>query len=101
MNRLITAFIVGGLLWYGFTRYQSYTHDPEDGETSRPAERATELAKPLTEGKPGRFSCDGRKYCSEMTSCEEAKYFLAHCPGVEMDGDRNGIPCERQLCAQN
>jgi Excalibur calcium-binding domain len=44
------------------------------------------------------FSCDGRQYCSQMNSCAEAKYFLANCPGVKMDGDRNGIPCEKQWC---
>lgn len=46
----------------------------------------------------GGFSCDGRKHCSQMSSCGEAKYFLANCPGVQMDGDRDGIPCEEQLC---
>ena len=45
-----------------------------------------------------RYRCDGRTYCSQMTSCAEAKYFLANCPGVKMDGDRNGIPCEKQWC---
>jgi len=49
---------------------------------------------------PGRFSCDGRTYCSQMTSCAEAKYFLAKCPGVKMDGDKNGIPCEQQWCGR-
>ncbi|MCX7218759.1 MAG: excalibur calcium-binding domain-containing protein [Burkholderiales bacterium] len=44
------------------------------------------------------FKCDSRKHCSQMTSCAEAKYFLANCPGVKMDGDRDGIPCEEQLC---
>jgi len=44
------------------------------------------------------FSCDGRRYCSQMKSCAEAKYFLANCPGVKMDGDRDGIPCEEQWC---
>ena len=44
------------------------------------------------------YACDGRVYCSQMTSCDEAKYFLAHCPGVKMDGDNDGIPCERQFC---
>lgn len=48
----------------------------------------------------GRFSCDGRQYCSQMKSCEEAKYFLANCPGAKMDGDRNGIPCEKQWCSR-
>jgi hypothetical protein len=44
------------------------------------------------------FKCDGRMHCSQMTSCAEAKYFLSHCPVVEMDGDRDGIPCEKQWC---
>jgi hypothetical protein len=42
--------------------------------------------------------CDGRTRCSQMTSCAEATWFLKNCPGVEMDGDRDGIPCERQWC---
>jgi hypothetical protein len=46
------------------------------------------------------FKCDSRKHCSQMTSCAEAKYFLANCPGVKMDGDRDGIPCEEQFCGQ-
>lgn len=45
------------------------------------------------------FRCDARKHCSQMTSCAEAKYFLANCPGVKMDGDRDGIPCEDQWCS--
>lgn len=48
---------------------------------------------------PGRsFRCDGRTYCSQMTSCAEAKYFLSNCPDVKMDGDGDGIPCEEQWC---
>ncbi|MDY6956402.1 MAG: excalibur calcium-binding domain-containing protein [Pseudomonadota bacterium] len=31
-----------------------------------------------------------------MRSYEEAKFFLRHCPGVKMDGDNDGIPCEQQ-----
>ncbi|MFK3971138.1 excalibur calcium-binding domain-containing protein [Pseudomonas sp. NPDC087358] len=42
--------------------------------------------------------CDGRKYCSQMTSCAEATAFLQQCPGMEMDGDGDGIPCESQWC---
>ena len=45
------------------------------------------------------FQCDGRRYCSQMTSCEEAKYFLRNCPNTEMDGDHDGVPCESQWCA--
>ncbi|MBS0391674.1 MAG: excalibur calcium-binding domain-containing protein [Proteobacteria bacterium] len=45
-----------------------------------------------------QFRCDGRTHCSQMKSCEEAKFFLKSCPGTKMDGDGNGIPCERQWC---
>ncbi|VTU12856.1 Excalibur calcium-binding domain protein [Variovorax sp. SRS16] len=44
------------------------------------------------------FRCDGRTYCSQMTSCEEATYFLKNCPGVKMDGNGDGVPCEKQWC---
>jgi len=46
------------------------------------------------------YKCDGRKYCSQMTSCAEARYFLSNCAGVKMDGDGNGIPCEKQWCSR-
>ena len=42
--------------------------------------------------------CDGRTRCTQMTSCAEATWFLKNCPGVQMDGDRDGIPCEDQWC---
>lgn len=44
------------------------------------------------------YRCDGRTRCSQMTSCAEATWFLRHCPGVQMDGNHDGVPCERQWC---
>jgi len=41
------------------------------------------------------YKCDGRKHCSEMTSCEEAIFFINNCPDTKMDGDNDGKPCER------
>lgn len=46
------------------------------------------------------YQCDGRVYCSEMTSCEEAEWFLKNCPDTKMDGDNDGIPCEGQWCGR-
>ncbi len=46
----------------------------------------------------GAFRCDGRRFCSQMSSCAEATYFLRHCPNVQMDGDGDGVPCESQWC---
>jgi micrococcal nuclease len=47
---------------------------------------------------PGAARCDGRIHCSQMTSCAEATWFLQHCPGVKMDGNGDGVPCEAQWC---
>ncbi|WP_234256825.1 excalibur calcium-binding domain-containing protein [Pectobacterium sp. IFB5596] len=41
-----------------------------------------------------RFVCDGRQYCSQMSSREEAYFFIQNCPDTKMDGDNDGIPCE-------
>ena len=45
------------------------------------------------------YSCDGKVYCSEMNSCEEAKFYQDNCTGTKMDGDHDGIPCESQWCS--
>jgi cold shock CspA family protein len=52
----------------------------------------------LPEPKTAAYSCDGRTHCSQMTSCEEATFFLKNCPGTQMDGNRDGVPCEQQWC---
>jgi cold shock CspA family protein len=45
------------------------------------------------------FRCEGKTRCSQMSSCEEAQFYLRNCPGTEMDGDRDGVPCESQWCS--
>ena len=45
-----------------------------------------------------KYSCDGRIWCSQMHSCEEATFFINNCPGTKMDGNHDGVPCERQWC---
>ncbi len=46
------------------------------------------------------FECDGRTRCTQMTSCDEARYFVENCPNTAMDGDSDGEPCEQQWCTQ-
>lgn len=79
---------------------------PPAGPVDTPGAKAQVAKdKPITAAAPlsspgYSFKCDGRIYCSQMTSCAEAKYFLRNCPGARMDGDRNGIPCEQQWCGK-
>ncbi|SDI12831.1 Excalibur calcium-binding domain-containing protein [Pseudomonas delhiensis] len=62
------------------------------------AEDADEAANAPSGSSTLDARCDGRRYCSQMTSCAEAKAFLRSCPGMKMDGDGDGIPCEEQWC---
>ncbi len=62
-----------------------------------PAKPEPPSPEPLPSREPA-FRCDGRQHCSQMRSCSEAKFFLANCPGVKMDGNRDGTPCEQQWC---
>mgnify|MGYP002868724279 CR=1 FL=1 len=67
-----------------------------------PIEGSLTVVSSETPGKENRrvpsFRCDGRTYCSQMTSCDEATFFLRNCPNVKMDGNNDGIPCEKQWC---
>ena len=43
--------------------------------------------------------CGKKTHCSHMKNCEEAMAYLKKCPNnVHIDGDGDGIPCEKQHC---
>jgi cold shock CspA family protein len=94
-TRFVALLLVAGLGWYGYTRYTGQaevtTAEPQSVMSSPAQTAAPEIRQPA-------FQCDGRKHCSQMSSCSEAKQLLNNCPGMEMDGDGDGIPCEQQLC---
>jgi excalibur calcium-binding domain-containing protein len=99
MRKLIVLATVGLLGWYGYNKYQAQVRaEPPPQSESRLVEQPTRLT---VQGEPPlrtTFRCDGRTHCSQMRSCDEATYFLRNCPGVKMDGDNDGVPCEQQLC---
>jgi len=86
--------------WKFYTDSKAKVSKPEQSQPARqviqaiqrPIEKAEEAVELL------KYRCDGRQYCSQMTSCDEATYFIQHCPGTKMDGDGDGVPCESQWC---
>lgn len=44
------------------------------------------------------LGCGKKKRCSEMSSCEEARFYFEQCGEKSLDGDGDGTPCE-SLCA--
>ncbi len=97
MKKLLLLFLIV-ITIFGYQRFRRPAALPEESDVQAFAE--TEPGSGVQVKQAAAFQCDGRIYCSQMTSCEEAKYFLAHCPGVRMDnhGHGDGIPCERQWC---
>lgn len=47
--------------------------------------------------KKEKYACGAKKYCYEMTSCKEVMYYFNQCALSRLDGDKDGIPCEK-LC---
>lgn len=87
MKQKISLVLAVIVLWAGYSEYQSYKLGAEMRDDP-----------PVFHNSGTDYECDGRTHCSEMTSCEEATYFIQNCPNTKMDGDLDGIPCERQWC---
>jgi cold shock CspA family protein len=98
MNTL-SSRLVGGLVLIGIVfGIYSFLMEPRSPPVIQPTIKPeVQLAIQPAYEKMG-FSCKGKTHCSQMISCDEAKYYLAHCPNVEIDGDADNVPCERQHC---
>jgi hypothetical protein len=82
------------LLLVGALAGQWWQSRPSSPEASAEviSSRAREAVQPAIHHE---FKCEGKTRCSEM-ACDEAVFYLHNCPGVEIDGDHDGLPCERQ-----
>lgn len=99
MKRFMLVVVLAIAVWQGYGEYKS-----RRAETAEP-QGTVDIAQPTAAPTAQRdveptnqYRCDGRTHCSQMTSCAEATFFLKNCPGVKMDGDNDGIPCEQQWC---
>lgn len=92
---IVGLILVVAVAAVGYGKYQSFIQreSHQASPSPNPMEREAAVQSPAS-----LFRCDGRTHCSQMTSCAEAKYFLQHCPGTQMDGNNDGVPCEMQWC---
>ncbi len=92
LSALILLVVIGVVGYAGFDSWIS--------RQALEVSNAGAIADPISKIQDNTviYQCDGRTHCSQMTSCEEAKFFIRNCPNTEMDGDDDGVPCERQFC---
>jgi cold shock CspA family protein len=90
-HRLAPLAIVTLIALLGYRFYNQQHPAAPAPILSSPAETTSKVSSV-------QFHCDGRQYCSQMTSCAEAEFFLKNCPNVKMDGNHDGVPCEQQWC---
>lgn len=82
------------ILVIGFGGWQYYTSNNTDNKVGHKPSNFSQIESPIPKKT---YECDGRQHCSQMNSYVEAKYFNDFCPDTKMDGDNDGIPCERQF----
>jgi hypothetical protein len=96
VKHLLVLIILGAIAWFGYSKYKAMGDQEKTAVAPTPAS-ATQASLAIPSSTM-QFNCDGRTRCSQMRSCEEATYFVRHCPNTEMDGNHDGVPCERQWC---
>ncbi|MBC7701511.1 MAG: cold shock domain-containing protein [Massilia sp.] len=99
-GKAIAMVLLMALGAYGVKQYKGYSHRAELERMPPVAAPAPSQPMPLVgkEAAASAFRCDGRTHCSQVTSCQEATWFINHCPGAAMDGNHDGVPCEQQWC---
>ncbi len=93
-GKLIPLLVLAGLFSI-YSRFSAESQDP--WPTSSVSGSGSGLSEVSLQPAQS-YQCDGRQHCSQMTSCEEATWFLQNCPNTKMDGEGDGIPCENQWC---
>ncbi len=87
-SKLISVLIVIAICAFAYQRVNTQVYNA-------PSNNTLPIVSLKTRSPPKiQFKCDGREYCTQMTSRAEAEFFIRHCPNIKMDGDNDGRPCE-------
>jgi hypothetical protein len=98
MKRIILLVLLAAAAWFIWGKYEQRARAEREAEIARqPAARKAAPAKAADSGV-SFFTCDGRTACKQMTSCEEARYFIKTCPGFNSGVFGEEASCEKQWC---
>ena len=96
LGKVASIALIAALCFYAINKYNTHSSSQTpvifNDDLTTFDEKYPKLVIPKS---TQNFTCDGRQYCTEMRSREEAVFFINNCPNTKMDGDRDGDPCER------
>ena len=93
MKKIILLAIIWLGVWSYYQKDISQNPSAAIGQPTMNGETIQNNQEPNVSAK-SKFQCDGRQYCRQMSSRDEAEYFIRNCQSTKMDGDHDGIPCE-------
>lgn len=68
------------------------------GDGTAPSSQPLGIISRKLVAQSGSLSCEPRRYCSQISSCEDAQWYLHNCAwGRKLDRDGDGVACET-LC---
>ena len=100
LGKVASIALIAALCFYAIDKYNTHSSSQTPVITNDLAtndDLATfdeKYPKVVIPKSTQNFTCDGRQYCTEMRSREEAVFFINNCPNTKMDGDGDGKPCE-------
>ena len=97
MRKFILLIAIGVGLYQYFNKQDATVSEPIYYDDVGISAYQTSTSTSASVVASTQFSCQGKTHCSQMGSYEEAKFYLDNCPGMKMDGDGDGIPCEQQF----
>jgi hypothetical protein len=101
VNTIVPLLIIIAIGIFGFKQYQALHNTLVENDVPVLTNDEIEQNPVYQEKIPAtpQFQCEtGKTHCSHMRSCAEATFYINHCPNTQMDGNGDGIPCERQWC---
>lgn len=94
----VIILVIALFSWQQFRENANKNNDLYNETHNEPVVPTTNKQQIFSNTNQSQFRCDGRTHCSQMTSCAEATFFINNYPNTKMDGNKDGIPCEKQWC---
>ena len=102
LGKVASIALIAALCLYAFNKYNTHSNSQTPVITNDDLATFDEqYPKFVIPKSTQNFTCDGRQYCTEMRSREEAVFFINNCPNTKMDGDGDGKPCENDSRFKN